>query len=175
VPPSSRRAAGGVFTGVVHISEMQSLLARIYALDPDIIGLTLKTPAATCWNKCSRSAARAAAIAMFVDQSDAPRSRPRSSPRVGLYRRRPQEGADQAILDLCVSRFNAFAKALARSITLRSLERAGAVEFVLPVFAKRIEARDTEVEDGLDPLLLEAVDDMATRRPRRGLDRAASL
>src|SRR5216683_78528 len=29
------REAG--FTGVVHISEMQSLLARIYALDPDII------------------------------------------------------------------------------------------------------------------------------------------
>ena len=28
------REAG--FTGVVHISEMQSLLARIYALDPDV-------------------------------------------------------------------------------------------------------------------------------------------
>ena len=36
------REAG--FTGVVHISEMQSLLARIYALDPDVILIDLENP-----------------------------------------------------------------------------------------------------------------------------------
>jgi rhodanese-related sulfurtransferase len=47
------REAG--FTSVVHISEMQSLLARIYACTtPTSSSSTWKTPAATCWNKCSR-------------------------------------------------------------------------------------------------------------------------
>src|SRR3982074_1658490 len=32
------------FTGVVHIREMQSLLARIYALDPDVILIDLENP-----------------------------------------------------------------------------------------------------------------------------------
>ncbi len=36
------REAG--FTGAVHISEMQSLLARIYALDPDVILNDLANP-----------------------------------------------------------------------------------------------------------------------------------
>src|SRR5882762_1716265 len=36
------REAG--FTGVVHISEMQNLLARIYALDPDVILIDLENP-----------------------------------------------------------------------------------------------------------------------------------
>ena len=36
------REAG--FTQVVHISEMQSLLARIYAVDPDIILIDLENP-----------------------------------------------------------------------------------------------------------------------------------
>ena len=36
------REAG--FTDVVHISEMQSLLSRIYALDPDIIVIDLENP-----------------------------------------------------------------------------------------------------------------------------------
>ena len=38
------REAG--FTGVVHISEMQSLLARIYALDPDNLAASIVTPKA---------------------------------------------------------------------------------------------------------------------------------
>jgi len=37
------REAG--FTGVVHISEMHNLLARIYALDPDVILIDLENPA----------------------------------------------------------------------------------------------------------------------------------
>jgi response regulator NasT len=40
------REAG--YTSVVRISEMQSLLARIYALDPDIIVIDLENPSRDC-------------------------------------------------------------------------------------------------------------------------------
>ena len=64
------REAG--YTGVVHISEMQSLLARIYALDPDIIVIDLENPSRDSLEQMfqvSRAVRRP--IAMFVDQSDA--------------------------------------------------------------------------------------------------------
>jgi response regulator NasT len=64
------REAG--FTGVVHISEMQSLLARIYALDPDVILIDLENPSRDILEQMfqvSRAVRRP--IAMFVDQSDA--------------------------------------------------------------------------------------------------------
>ena len=63
------REAG--YTGVVHISEMQSLLARIYALDPDIIVIDLENPSRDILEQMfqvSRAVRRP--IAMFVDQSD---------------------------------------------------------------------------------------------------------
>src|SRR2546429_7500263 len=62
------REAG--FTGVVHISEMQSLLARIYALDPDVILIDLEKPSRDVLEQMfqfSRAVRRP--IAMFVDQS----------------------------------------------------------------------------------------------------------
>src|SRR5258708_14552942 len=64
------REAG--FTDVVHISEMQSLLARIYALDPDVIVIDLENPSRDVLEQMfqvSRAVRRP--IAMFVDQSDA--------------------------------------------------------------------------------------------------------
>ena len=64
------REAG--FTGVVHISEMQSLLQRIYALDPDVILIDLENPSRDVLEQMfqvSRAVRRP--IAMFVDQSDA--------------------------------------------------------------------------------------------------------
>src|SRR5437879_9576850 len=64
------REAG--FTGVVHISETQSLLARIYALDPDVILIDLENPSRDVLEQMfqvSRAVRRP--IAMFVDQSDA--------------------------------------------------------------------------------------------------------
>lgn len=69
------REAG--FTQVVHISEMQSLLARIYAVDPDIILIDLENPSRDVLEQMfqvSRAVRRP--IAMFVDQSDLARSRP---------------------------------------------------------------------------------------------------
>src|ERR1700709_2896324 len=64
------REAG--FTGVTHISEMHNLLARIYALDPDVILIDLENPSRDVLEQMfqvSRAVRRP--IAMFVDQSDA--------------------------------------------------------------------------------------------------------
>ncbi len=60
------------FAGVVHISEMQSLLARIYALDPDAILIDLENPSRDVLEQMLQvSRALRRPIAMFVDQSDA--------------------------------------------------------------------------------------------------------
>jgi two-component system, response regulator / RNA-binding antiterminator len=104
------REAG--FTGVVHISEMQSLLARIYALDPDIILIDLENPSRDVLEQMfqvSRAVRRP--IAMFVDQSDAASIQASVDAGVSAY---IVDGLKKErikpILDLCVSRFNAFSK-----------------------------------------------------------------
>ena len=104
------REAG--FTGVHHISDMQSLLARIYALDPDIILIDLENPSRDVLEQMfqvSRAVRRP--IAMFVDQSDAASIQASVDAGVSAY---IVDGLKKArikpILDLCVSRFNAFAK-----------------------------------------------------------------
>ena len=104
------REAG--YTDVVHISEMQSLLSRIYVLDPEIIVVDLENPSRDVLEQMfqvSRAVRRP--IAMFVDQSDAASIQASVEAGVSAYivdglkkeRMKP-------ILDLCVSRFNAFAK-----------------------------------------------------------------
>ena len=104
------REAG--FTQVVHISEMQSLLARIYAVDPDIIVIDLENPSRDILEQMfqvSRAVRRP--IAMFVDQSDAASIQASVEAGVSAY---IVDGLKKErikpILDLCVSRFNAFAK-----------------------------------------------------------------
>jgi len=104
------REAG--FTGVVHIREMQSLLSRIYALDPDIILIDLENPSRDVLEQMfqvSRAVRRP--IAMFVDQSDAASIQASVDAGVSAY---IVDGLKKErikpILDLCVSRFNAFAK-----------------------------------------------------------------
>src|SRR5437016_14021874 len=104
------REAG--FTGVVHISEMQSLLARIYALDPDIILIDLENPSRDVLEQMfqvSRAVRRP--IAMFVDQSDAASIQASVDAGVSAY---IVDGFKKerikSIIDLCISRFNAFAK-----------------------------------------------------------------
>jgi response regulator NasT len=104
------REAG--FTDVVRIDEMQSLLSRIYALDPDVIVIDLENPSRDVLEQMfqvSRAVRRP--IAMFVDQSDAASIQASVDAGVSAYivdglkkeRLKP-------ILDLCISRFNAFAK-----------------------------------------------------------------
>src|SRR5580693_814803 len=104
------REAG--FTEVVHISEMQSLMARISALDPDIIVIDLENPSRDSLEQMfqvSRVVRRP--IAMFVDQSDSSMIQASVDAGVSAY---IVDGLKKErikpILDLCVSRFNAFAK-----------------------------------------------------------------
>ena len=104
------REAG--FTELVHISEMQSLLARIYAVDPDIILIDLENPSRDVLEQMfqvSRAVKRP--IAMFVDQSDSASIQASVEAGVSAY---IVDGLKKErikpILDLCVSRFNAFAK-----------------------------------------------------------------
>lgn len=100
------------FTAVEHIREMQNLLARIYAVDPDVILIDLENPSRDILEQMfqvSRAVRRP--VAMFVDQSDADSIQRSVEAGVsayivdGLKRERIKP-----ILDLCVSRFNAFSK-----------------------------------------------------------------
>jgi two-component system, response regulator / RNA-binding antiterminator len=104
------REAG--YTEVVQVNEMQSLLARISALDPDIIVIDLENPSRDSLEQMfqvSRAVRRP--IAMFVDQSDSSMIQASVDAGVSAY---IVDGLKKErikpILDLCVSRFNAFAK-----------------------------------------------------------------
>src|SRR6201982_4042297 len=104
------REAG--YTEVVHISEMQSLLARIYSLDPDIIVIDLENPSRDSLEQMfqvSRAVRRP--VGCFVDQSDAASIQASVDAGVSAY---IVDGLKKErikpILDLCISRFNAFSK-----------------------------------------------------------------
>ena len=104
------REAG--FSGVTHISEMHNLLARIYALDPDVILIDLENPSRDVLEQMfqvSRAVRRP--IAMFVDQSDSASIQASVDAGVSAY---IVDGLKKErikpILDLCISRFNAFSK-----------------------------------------------------------------
>ena len=104
------REAG--FTGVTHISEMHNLLARIYALDPDVILIDLENPSRDVLEQmCQVSRAVRRPIAMFVDQSDSASIQASVDAGVSAY---IVDGLKKErikpILDLCISRFNAFSK-----------------------------------------------------------------
>jgi response regulator NasT len=100
------------FTSVEHISEMHNLLARIYAMDPDVILIDLENPSRDILEQMfqvSRAVRRP--VAMFVDQSDAASIQESVEAGVSAY---IVDGLKKErvkpILDLCISRFNAFAK-----------------------------------------------------------------
>src|SRR6266571_3023623 len=104
------REAG--FTRVVHISEMQGLLALIYAQDPDVILIDLENPSRDVLEQMfqvSRAVRRP--IAMFVDQSDAASTEAAVDAGVSAYIVGGlRKDRIQNILDLCISRFNAFSR-----------------------------------------------------------------
>src|ERR1700716_1464700 len=104
------REAGHVH--VVHIDDTSYLLARVYAIDPDVILIDLENPSRDVLEQMfqvSRAVRRP--IAMFVDQSDAASIQASVDAGVsahivdGLKKERIKP-----ILDLCISRFNAFSK-----------------------------------------------------------------
>lgn len=97
---------------VHHIREMQNLLARIYQLDPEVILIDLENPSRDVLEQMfqvSRAVRRP--VAMFVDQSDAESARASVDAGVSSY---IVDGLKKErikpILDLCISRFNAFSK-----------------------------------------------------------------
>ena len=100
------------YLDVQHISEMHNLLARIYALDPDVILIDLENPSRDVLEQMfqvSRAVRRP--VAMFVDQSDSESARASVDAGVSSY---IVDGLKKErikpILDLCISRFNAFSK-----------------------------------------------------------------
>ena len=104
------REAG--FGHVVRIAETTNLLARVYALDPDVILIDLENPSRDVLEQMfqvSRIVKRP--IAMFVDQSDSASIEAAVDAGVSAY---IVDGLKKervkSILDLCVSRFNAFAR-----------------------------------------------------------------
>ena len=104
------REAGHVH--VVRVDEMSHLLARIYAIDPDVILIDLENPSRDVLEQLfqvSRAVRRP--VAMFVDQSDQASTEAAVDAGVSAY---IVDGLKKErikpILDLCISRFNAFSK-----------------------------------------------------------------
>jgi response regulator NasT len=104
------REAGHV--QVVRLEGTSHLLARVYAIDPDVILIDLENPSRDVLEQMfqvSRAVRRP--VAMFVDQSDSASIEAAVDAGVsayivgGLRKERIQN-----ILDLCISRFNAFAR-----------------------------------------------------------------
>jgi response regulator NasT len=104
------REAG--FTLVERITETRNLLARVYALDPDVILIDLESPSRdTLEQMFQMSRAVKRPIAMFVDQSDSASIEAAVDAGVSAYivgGLRKERITN--ILDLCISRFNAFAR-----------------------------------------------------------------
>ena len=104
------REAG--FTAVERIGEMANLLARIYAIDPDVILIDLENPSRDILEQMfqvSRAVRRP--IAMFVDQSDPASIQASVDAGVSAYIVDGfRKERIKSIIDLCVSRFNAFAR-----------------------------------------------------------------
>ncbi len=104
------REAG--FGQVVHIAETANLLARVYAVDPDVILIDLENPSRDVLEQMfqvSRVVKRP--VAMFVDQSDSASIRAAVDAGVSAY---VVDGLKKErvkhILDMCISRFNAFTR-----------------------------------------------------------------
>jgi response regulator NasT len=104
------REAG--FNQVMRVNETANLLARIYALDPDVILIDLENPSRDVLEQMfqvSRIVKRP--IAMFVDSSDSASIQASVDAGVSAY---IVDGLKKErmkyILDLCISRFNAFSR-----------------------------------------------------------------
>jgi response regulator NasT len=104
------REAG--FSKIVHLEATTNLLARIYEIDPEVILIDLESPSRDMLEQMfqvSRIVKRP--IAMFVDHSDTASIQASVDAGVsayivdGLKKERMKH-----ILDLCISRFNAFAR-----------------------------------------------------------------
>ena len=104
------REAG--YVDVTRIEDRTGLLARIYAIDPDVILIDLENPSRDELEQMfqvSRAVKRP--IAMFVDQSDTASIEAAVDAGVSAYIVGGlQKARIKNILDLCISRFNSFAR-----------------------------------------------------------------
>ena len=104
------REAG--YVNVTRIEDRTGLLARIYAIDPDVILIDLENPSRDELEQMfqvSRAVKRP--IAMFVDQSDTASIEASVDAGVSAYIvGNLQKERIKTILDLTISRFNAFAR-----------------------------------------------------------------
>lgn len=104
------REAG--FMQVERIPDRHNLLARIYAIDPDVILIDLESPSRDELEQMfqmSRVVKRP--VAMFVDQSDTASIQAAVDAGVSAYIVGGlKKERITSILDLCISRFNAFAR-----------------------------------------------------------------
>ena len=97
---------------VTCIEDTTGLLARIYAIDPDVILIDLENPSRDVLEQMfqvSRAVKRP--VAMFVDQSDTASIQASVDAGVSAYIvGNLQKDRVKTIMDLCISRFNAFAR-----------------------------------------------------------------
>jgi response regulator NasT len=104
------REAG--FRQVERIAETRNLLARVYAMDPDVILIDLESPSRDMLEQMfqmSRVVKRP--VAMFVDQSDRASIQAAVDAGVSAYIVGGlKKERITSILDLCISRFNAFSR-----------------------------------------------------------------
>jgi response regulator NasT len=104
------REAG--YTRIVHIDEMANLLARLYAADPDVVVIDLENPSRDVLEQLFQvSKLVKRPVAMFVDQSDTGMITKAIDAGVSAY---VVDGLKKervkSILDMCVARFNAYAR-----------------------------------------------------------------
>ena len=97
---------------IVHLSDTENLMQRVVAIDPDVIVIDLESPSRDVLEQMfqmSRAVPRP--VAMFVDQSDTAMINAAIDAGVSAY---VVDGLKKErvkpILDMCVSRFNAFAR-----------------------------------------------------------------
>lgn len=104
------REAG--YGNVLRISDRTNLLSRIYAIDPDVIIIDLEDPSRDVLEQMlqmSREVKRP--VAMFVDQSDTSMIEAAIDAGVSTYVVGSlQKERVKPLLDLTISRFNAFAR-----------------------------------------------------------------
>ena len=104
------REAG--YLNVTRIEDRTGLLARLYAIDPDVILIDLENPSRDELEQMfqvSRAVKRP--VAMFVDQSDTASIEASVDAGVSAYIvGNLQKERIKSILDLTISRFNAFAR-----------------------------------------------------------------
>src|ERR1700754_4517776 len=142
------REAG--FSQVVHLESTDNLLKRIYEIDPDVILIDLENPSRDVLEQMfqvSRIVKRP--VAMFVDQADSASIQASVDAGVSAY---IVDGLKKerikSILDLCISRFNAFSRLQTElEQTKNALEDRKVIDRAKGILMKRKKMSEAEAYD----------------------------